>query len=373
MSPTAWGVFIALVWAVGGGALAWIVSYPLHRRSLGWLLASVAFTGMVSTVASVLGSVRAMSLPDNYQAQTILVALAAGLVACAFAARAGRRLAGDNRAIMTAVSELGEGRVPAVDGRRLAGELDTMRHELADTARKLAASREREHALESSRRELVAWVSHDLRTPLASLRAMSEALEDGVADSPDTYYKQIHNSVDRLSRMVDDLFELSRIQAGNFGVDTERVALDDLVSDCIAALDPLANANRVRLTGRTAGTTTVVGNGRELNRALTNLVANAIRHTRADGIVDVTVTADGGAAEVVVRDECGGIPNSELGRVFDVGFRGESARTPMPTNSAGAGLGLAITRGIVEAHGGVVDVHNVDGGCSFVVRLPTAA
>ena len=188
-----------------------------------------------------------------------------------------------------------------------------MRSELADTARKLAASREREHALESSRRELVAWVSHDLRTPLASLRAMSEALEDGVTDSPEKYYKQIHNSVDRLSRMVDDLFELSRIQAGNFGVDTERVALDDLVSDCIAALDPLAHANQVRLTGRTAGAATVVGNGRELNRALTNLVANAIRHTRADGLVDVTVNASQGSAEVIVRDECGGIPEHRAG------------------------------------------------------------
>ena len=86
MSPTSWGVFIALIWALGGAVLAWAVTYPLHRRSLGWLLASVAFTGMVSTVASVLGSVRAMSLPGNYQAQTILVALVAGLVASGFAA-----------------------------------------------------------------------------------------------------------------------------------------------------------------------------------------------------------------------------------------------------------------------------------------------
>jgi signal transduction histidine kinase len=373
VNATLWGVFIALVWATGGGLLAWVVTYPMHRRSLGWLLASVAITGMVSTVASVFGSVRAMSLPGNYQAQTILVALAAGLVASVFAVGAGRRLASDNRAILLALAELGEGRVPEETGRRLSAELEGVRQELTDTARKLASSRDREHALESSRRELVAWVSHDLRAPLASLRAMSEALEDGVADSPERYYKQIHNSVDRLSRMVDDLFELSRIQAGNISVENEHVALDDLVSDCIAALDPLANAHRVRLTGRTAGTATVLGNGRELNRALTNLVANAIRHTHADGLVDVTVTAEEGSAEVTVRDECGGIPETELGRVFDVGFRGESARTPTPASSAGAGLGLAITRGIVEAHGGNVDVHNVAGGCSFVVRLPAAA
>ncbi len=373
MDPTLWGAFIALVWALGGGLLAWLVTYPVHRRSLGWLLASVAITGTVSAVAAVLGSVRAMALPGNYQARTILVALAAGFVACAFAAQAGRRLASENRAVMLAVTDLAEGRIPAVDGRRMSAELDGMRRELADTARNLAASRERERALESSRRELVAWVSHDLRTPLASLRAMSEALEDGVSESPELYYKQIHLSVERLSRMVDDLFELSRIQAGNIGIKTEHVALDDLVSDCISALDPLANAHHVRLSGRTSGAAMVAGNGRELNRALTNLVANAIRHTRADGLVDITVHAVDGSAQVVVRDECGGIPVGELERVFDVGFRGEAARTPPPDGSVGAGLGLAITRGIVEAHGGIVDVRNVHGGCSFVVRLPIVA
>ncbi len=373
MNPTVWSIFIALIWAVAGGVLAWVLTYRVRRRSLSWLLASVALTGTVSAVAAVLGSVRAMDLPTNYQAQTIAVALIAGLVTSTFTVRAAYRLAVEHRTVRQAVVDLGEGRVPNQDGRRLSSDLQRVRSELADTARRLAASRDRERALDSSRRELVAWVSHDLRTPLASLRAMSEALEDGVSDSPETYYKQIHASVDRLATMVDDLFELSRIQAGSFASETEQVALDDLVSDCIAALDPLANAQGVRLTGRTEGATIVVGNGQELNRALTNLVANAIRHTHSNGVVDVTVSVISGSASVTVRDECGGIPDAELGRLFDVGFRGESARTPRTVNPAGAGLGLAIARGIVEAHGGTVDVENVHGGCSFVLRLPAAA
>jgi signal transduction histidine kinase len=115
-----------------------------------------------------------------------------------------------------------------------------------------------------------------------------------------------------------------------------------------------------------------------LNRALTNLVANAIRHTGAGGTVDVTVRAvledeDTAAAVVRVRDECGGIPDSDVARLFDVGFRGEPARTPLSEPVSRAGLGLAITRGIVEAHRGSVDVHNVPGGCEFTVRLPVAA
>jgi signal transduction histidine kinase len=176
--------------------------------------------------------------------------------------------------------------------------------------------------------------------------------------------------------MVDDLFDLSRIQAGSFVRDFEAIPLDDLVSDCLAALEPLAAAQGVHLTGRLAGTATVAGNGPELNRALTNVVANAIRHTRADGRVDVLVglSAEDAPpwAEVVVDDECGGIAHDDLARVFDVGFRGEPARTPHSGHAAGAGLGLAITRGIVEAHSGSVHVANTAEGCRFTVCLPVA-
>jgi signal transduction histidine kinase len=302
----------------------------------------------------------------------VIVAVVAGLVASVTAAVAAQRLSRDNKALREAVADIGQGRVPRDNGRRLTAQLERLRTELAATAHHLAESRDRERALESSRRELVAWVSHDLRTPLAGLRAMSEALEDGVAETPELYYKQIHASVDRLASMVDDLFELSRIQAGAVTAKAERVSLGDLVSDCIAALDPLARAQDVRLTGSSAGPSAMNGNGAEINRALTNLVANAIRHTGPGGTVDVQLTAFDGAARVSVRDECGGIPEADLERVFEVGFRGEAARSPSSDRSpsSGAGLGLAITRGIVEAHGGTVGVANVSGGCCFTVCLP---
>jgi signal transduction histidine kinase len=367
--PTFDSIMIALIWAGIGGILAWLLTYPL-RRSLSGLLAAIVATSTAATVAGVVGSVHEMSLASTALWSTITVAVVAGVVAAALAGWAAWRLARDNRVLRDAVAELGAGRVPSSDGPRLSPQLEKMRGELADTARRLAASRERERALETSRRELVAWVSHDLRTPLASLRAMSEALEDGVAETPELYYKQMRASVDRLATMVDDLFELSRIQAGGFALDTEHVALDDLVSDCLAALGPLATAQGVRLTGRSEGTATVTGNAPELSRALINLVANAIRHTRTDGIVDVSVAGSIDCAEVTVLDECGGIPDHEIERIFEVGFRGEPARSP--DASGGAGLGLAITRGIVEAHGGSVDVANVSGGCSFVLRLPVA-
>ena len=372
MSPSWSSVLTALLWALIAGVLTWLVTMPFRRRSLGALLASVVLTGTAASVAAVLGSVREMLLPMHEQTQAVLVAVVAGLVAAVTAGVAARRLASDNEVLRDAIAELAKGRVPHGTGRRLSAELEQARRQLSETAAVLAESRERERALEASRRELVAWVSHDLRTPLAGLRAMSEALEDGVVEDPELYYKQIAASVDRLGSMVDDLFDLSRIQAGALSVrDMERLSLDDLVSDCIAALGPLASASGVRLSGAPGGGSSVAGNGQELNRALTNLIANAIRHTRAAGVVDVRVEMTPTHAEVVVADECGGIPADDLPRVFDVGFRGEPARTPH-ADHAGGGLGLAIARGIVEAHEGTVDVENTGVGCRFRVLLPVA-
>ena len=379
MNDTLSIVLTASAWAAGGGLAVWLVTMPLRRRSIVALLASIVLTGTIASVAAVIGSVHAMFLTTNELVVTVTVAIVAGLGAAIAAAAAGRRLTKDNRALRRAVTEVGLGRVPDDDGPKLTSQLDDVRRELSATARRLAASRERERALEASRRELVAWVSHDLRTPLAGLRALTEALEDGLVDDPQLSYKRMHADVDRLATMVDDLFELSRIQSGVPAVATERISLDDVVSDCLAALQPLATEQGVELRGHSDRALAVTGNVRELNRALTNLVANAIRHTPAGGTVDVAVgavTADddaGTTAVVRVRDECGGIPESDVPRLFDVGFRGEPARTPQAEAVSRAGLGLAITRGIVEAHDGSVDVQNVHGGCEFTVRLPVAA
>ena len=375
MNATAWDVLVAFAWSAGACLITWLVLTPIRRRSLAGLLGSVVLTGTAASIGAVLGSVHVMLLPMHVETTVIGVAAVAGLLGAVAAGAAARRLTQDNDVLRAAVADIGEGRVPANDGRPLTAELEQVRRELNETAHVLAETRERERALEASRRELVSWVSHDLRTPLAGLRAMAEALEDGVANNPDLYYKQIAAEVDRLNGMVDDLFDLSRIQSGSYSRDVEQLALDDLVSDCLAGLEPLATAQGVRLSGTVAGPVPVTGNGPELNRALTNLVANAIRHTRSGGSVDVRIGITGtpAVAEVEVRDECGGIPDADLSRVFDVGFRGESARTPHAANPAGAGLGLAITRGIVEAHAGTVDVENASDGCRFHVRLPVAS
>jgi signal transduction histidine kinase len=373
-------VLTALLWGLIAGLAMWLITWPFRRRSLGVLLASIVLTGTAASIGAVLGSVHEMVLSMHEQTKAVLVAIVAGLIAAVTAGVAARRVMRDNQVLRQAILELGAGRVPQTEGTRLSGELEQARAELGRVAKTLAETRERERALESSRRELISWISHDLRTPLAGLRAISEALEDGMVDDPALYYKQILASVDRLSGMVDDLFDLSRLQAGSFSHDVEQIALADLVSDCLAALKPLADAQRVQLAGTVGQGASVVGNGPELNRAITNVVANAIRHTGPQGHVEVTVDRVDGRppaeigeiAEISVQDECGGITVADLERVFDVGYRGEAARTPHAVNPAGAGLGLAITRAIVEAHGGTITVENAGDGCRFHLRLPVA-
>ena len=253
----------------------------------------------------------------------------------------------------------------------LAGVL--LGHQHAQRTLWTAQARARERQLEASRREVIAWVSHDLRTPLAGLRAMAEALEDSVVTDQTTvraYHRRIRAESDRMAALVDDLFELSRINAGALQISLDAVSLGDVVSDAVASAVPVARARRVRVVAEPVAYPMVAGSEPELGRVLRNLLANAIRHTPPDG----TVVIDGGHYEgtawVAVTDTCGGIPLEELPRVFDVAFRGNSARTPSGGEARG-GLGLAIARGLVEAHHGRISVVNVHGGCRFTVQLPS--
>jgi len=330
-----------------------------------------------------------------------VVAVALGTVV---AARAMFVSSHDLSALVVVVA--GAGTAGVLSGLALAAELDRAR-------RQVTAMVERERGLERNRRELVAWVSHDLRTPLAGIRAMAEALDDGVVDEAaeiHRYHLQLLTEADRLARLVDDLFELSRIQADTLALSVEEVALDEVVSDAVACAAVTAEAKGVRIGRRSAGDdgdgrragggnvsvdgngvvggggdaigrngdardvpsepTRVVGSVPELSRVIGNLLDNAVRHTPPGSAVEVAVTCTDDEAEVSVHDACGGIPDDELDRVFDLAYRGDSARTPGA--AGGGGLGLAIARGLVEAHHGEISVHNEDAGCRFIVRLPRA-
>lgn len=364
-------LLIAAGSALGVAMLGLLLLRVLRRRSLVLSLTVVSLVSVVAVLAGALGAAQAMFLSNHDFRVLIWVCATSGTVGVLAAVVLGRAVVEGSKALGVAAAGIGEGGYQAVM-RPLAGELRNLDALLVETSARLEDSRERERALEASRRELVAWVSHDLRTPLAGIRAMAEALEDGVVtddETVDRYHSGLRREADRLAVMVDDLFELSRINASALNLSMQEVSLADVVSDAIASATPVATAKGVRLVGGASEVLPIIdGSLPELGRVLRNLLSNAIRHTPADGVVSVQAGADETSAFVEVVDACGGIPETDLPRVFDVAFRGTAARTP--GDDGGAGLGLAIARGLVRAHRGEISIGNHEGGCRVLVRLP---
>jgi signal transduction histidine kinase len=346
----------------------------LAGRRIGVLLAVVVAVTVAASL-SACGAIAVLMIGDSTDREVMLELLTiAGLAGLIVAAFLGHTFTKATKTLLAAVAEVGDSGIYTPPDGVLPAELAGLSAGLRVAHERLGNARAREKALEASRRELVAWVSHDLRTPLAGLRAMAEALEDQVVTDPrevSRYHSQIRQETERLSAMIDDLFELSRIHSGTLRLSRRMVGLEDLVAEAVASTEPVARAKGIRLTGSTVRGMPVLIDTAEMGRAVRNLVTNAIRHTPADGTIEVIGEIQSGLACVSVADECGGIPDGDLPRVFDVAFRGESARTPDP-QGAGAGLGLSIARGIVDAHSGQITVQNTGPGCQFTIMLPLA-
>jgi len=354
-----------------GATAATVLMRIMRGRSFAAQVVATALATVVPALLGVWAASRAMIVDGHAVGALTVVLLATGTVAIVTALMFGRRVALASDTLIDAARRIGAGeRGLATASPTAPVELTRLHHELASTSARLEEARQRERALDRSRRELVAWVSHDLRTPLAGIKALAEALQDGVAADDATverYHRALGVEVDRVSELVDDLFELSRAQAGVLRLELEPVSLGDLVSDAIASATPVANAKGVRVVGAMSEQPCEMhASSSEVLRALRNVLENAIRHTPPDGTITVEVGVDRERACVSVLDEGGGIAEADLSRVFDVAFRGDAARTP----GNGAGLGLAIARELIEAHQGDITVRNQNGGACFTVRLP---
>jgi signal transduction histidine kinase len=236
--------------------------------------------------------------------------------------------------------------------------------ELASSFNRTAAELER---LFDARRELVTWASHDLRTPIASIQAMLEALEDGLA-TPERYLPALQEQVRALSMLVDDLFELARIDAGALTLELREAELGALVQETIRGLEAEANRRGVRLQASVARSARARCEPEKVQRVLFNLLANALRHTPSDGSVAVRVVLRRGEVQVVVEDSGEGFDSEAEERMFERFWRGDRARS-----RSGAGLGLAIARGLVEAQGGRIWAENGEtGGGRVSFTLPVA-
>jgi signal transduction histidine kinase len=360
------------------GAVAGLALVSLQRSRIGVQTAIVALAPILAVAIGVAWAASSMFLMRHDLWILWVVLVGAGTVALIVALILDRRVTAASRSVGEMARRLGESG-PGTElragpsGRGVPEDLARLAAQLEETSARLAEAQEQAAAVERSRRELVAWVSHDLRTPLAGIRAMVEALEDDVVTDPDTvarYYATMRRETDRLAGLVNDLFELSRIQSGSLALDLEQVPLDELIADAIAGAAVAAAAKNIDLRGEVTEPPPLVElSTPEMTRVVRNLLDNAIRHTPPGGVVVITAGLDAGgtAAEVSVQDACGGIPEAELDLVFDMAYRGDAARTP---GDGGGGLGLAVARGLVEAHHGEIRVDNAQPGCRFTVTLP---
>lgn len=375
-----------LVWAVGITALS-IGLQRLARRAPFWVQLVIVVAATVGVfVAGVVNAFNAMAIAESDLLAVWVILAAAGAVAIAMSLILGFRLSRSTSKLIADAARIGRGEVLGVDpplAARPAGssELKALADELARTSRKLEESRAREASIEAARRELVAWISHDLRTPLAAVRAMAEALDDGVATDASDYHRRMIAETDHMAVMVNDLLELSTLEAGTLTLRVEPLELYDLASDVMAELAPLAAQRGVSLNGDESHGCRVLADVRTAGRALRNVVLNAIMYSVEGGAVTVGFgqgSGPGGPREALVwvQDTCGGIAEEDLPHLFAPGWRKSESRNrqigPNSTASlyAGAGVGLSVVTGILQAHGGRVAVENRDGGCRFTLAFP---
>ncbi|MBL8063447.1 MAG: HAMP domain-containing protein [Anaerolineales bacterium] len=272
-----------------------------------------------------------------------------------------------------AAEKLAEGdlktRVP-VHGR---DEVSALARSFNQMAEQLEAMDRKQREMEKMRAELIAWVGHDLQTPLASIRAILEALEDGVVDDPETvkrYLNTAQRDVRSLSELIDDLFQMAQLNAGGFQLERADSSLADLISDTLESFAELASRQKVKLAGSVKSNVDPLNmDTRRIGRVLNNLIGNAIRHTPTHGEIQVEARRTANSVEVSVSDTGEGIRAEDLPHIFDGFYRGEKSRSRA---TGGAGLGLAISRGIVQAHGGDIRVESeVSHGSRFIFHIPS--
>jgi signal transduction histidine kinase len=339
--------------------------------SLGAKIALVCLFGSVVAIVNVVMTPLLMFSERSDFTILVITLLYFAVISLAFAAIVGALITRQIHDLHAAANRLAGGDLQArvsVEGT----------DEVADLARtfnrmsgELDAAFERQRDLERGRRDLIVAVSHDLRTPLASIRAMIEAINDGVITEPTEvrrYLTLIQHETEHLGELIEDLFELARIEGGNLELRLASVPLLELVSETVEGMQVQAREKGVELRASCEDDVPLLAlDGPRMQRVLVNLIQNAVRHTPPGGHVDVQVARANGHVELAVKDTGEGITPEDQERVFEQFFRGEKSRN---RGSGGAGLGLAIARGIVEAHRGVIWVESQPGkGSRFVVRL----
>ena len=330
------------------------------------LVLTYAWAGVVTLFNVWIMSERMFASQHDLILSGVLLLFAA-IVATSFGVFVAANLNTGLRELAGSAQQIASGNLEArvvVNGHDEVAQVATTFNDMA--AQLQQAAREREE-MEKLRRDLIAWTSHDLRTPLTSIRAMIEALHDGVVDDPETaqrYYRTMRADIIALNSLIDDLFELAQLEAGGLHIELAPHSLSDLISDVVEGFQALAAQRQIRLLGDVAANLDPVQlNAVKINRVLANLLSNALRYTPDGGEIRVTAVRTPEGAVVTVQDSGPGFNTADLPRVFEQFYRGEQARTRA---TGGAGLGLAIAQGIVVAHHGRIWAENAPSGGALV-------
>ncbi len=372
-------ITILMTWLSISSLLSLLIGYFLYRRGLTrspsislTLVLTYGWAAFLTLVNVWVMSERMFFNKDHDLVLSGVLLLFAAIIAMTFGIFVAASLAdGLNQLSNTAV-EIAAGHLDArvqIRGRDEVAQVGTAFNQMAE---QLQTVEQQRAEVEKMRRDLIAWTSHDLRTPLTSIRAMIEALYDGVVDDPETiqrYYQTMRYDIIALNEIIDDLFELAQLDAGGLQLEMEFHSLADVVSDLLESFQALAEQRDIRLMGHVdADVDPVWMNAQKLSRVLSNLISNALRYTPADGEVRVTAVLQDGEVVVRVEDSGPGFAPEDLPRVFEQFYRGEQARS---RKTGGAGLGLAISQGIVSAHNGTITAGNLpEGGAVLEIRLP---
>ena len=357
------GVFaaVAVLVAVAAGLLG---RWTARLSSLHTSVLVISVGAVAAAAAAVLASAASMFI-SPHDLRLVLVALGLGVgLGVVLATAVSARLEEDLDAIGSAARSVAAGNRDVRTGVDRADEVGAVAAALDDMIDRLVAAEDEQQRMQMARRDFLAAVSHDLRTPLTSLRAATEALEDGLVDDPSRYLAAMRTDLDLLTALVDDLFMLALIESGGLALARERLDLAEVVDEAAEAVRPVADRCGIHLAAEIEGSVTVEAAPREISRVLRNLLDNAVRHSPEGGTVLLTLAADAGRATVTVTDDGPGFPAEFVERATESFTRADDARR---RDGGGAGLGLAIARGLTEAHGGTIAVSPGPGGRVQVV------
>lgn len=345
------------------------VFLPVIARRSQRLIVTLFSLSMVSLVVAAVGLAIAANRMffSEHDLTLVLVVLGFGLVASvAFAVSASKGLTEDVEKMSETARRVASGELAARTGVRRADEIGMLAEEIDELASQLAEATELRIAEEDRRHEFFAAVSHDLRTPLASMQAAAEALADGVASDPDRYLRSLRSDLDVLGSLVDDLFLLARAEAGDVAVEFELTDLTEVVDETIEVMKPVADRNAVALELAAVDRVVIETSEAAVGRVLRNLVDNAVRHSPSGSTVSISIGTDEppeANVVVTVADQGQGFDAAFAAQAFESFTRSDAART---RDGGGAGLGLAIARALVDVLGGRIWI---EPGASGVVKV----